>query len=158
MIYRDVELPPLVGVTPATPVIVCDPGKRSGLVVAGPGGSPLHAWDADRLDCLQLAETAADRYPRAVLVVERFTISERTIRSGRDDSALRIIGALEWIVHQRASGIVVVQAPYDAMHTVPDSRLRTLGLWVPGREDHARDALRHYVLWCVRAARFRMRG
>lgn len=38
------------------------------------------------------------------------------------------------------------QSPSDAKRTIADDRLKTWGLWTPGK-DHMNDAKRHLLLW-----------
>jgi hypothetical protein len=130
------------------PVFVCDPGKASGWVEGV--GFTLRVGISPRRELLAVASAFAENHcGYGEFVVERFTITERTVRVGRDDTALRIIGVLEFLAEQYDLGWRL-QTPASAKSVVPDWRLRALGVWVPGREDHARDAMRHYALWRVR--------
>jgi hypothetical protein len=128
-----------------TPWLVLDPGKATGVVFA-------HAGElrADILDkravwrALRVFGRLCRDIGGGVVICERFTITERTIRAGRDDTALRLIGCAEWVADQSGCDFLL-QAPNEAKRLVPDWRLTALGLYAPGPADHHRDALRHYV-------------
>lgn len=134
---------------PCEPIFVIDPGKATGWA-SDDGRGDVTAAIADRdavLDELwRFADAWRSREQRPTLVFETFTVTERTLRVGRDYSALEIIGAAKFIAQRFGFGKVVGQTPVDAKRLVTDWRLQDLQLWYPGREDHARDALRHLVL------------
>lgn len=76
-----------------------------------------------------------------VLIIERYTIGERTVKFSRQSDALEITGALKWIADDEGLELVL-QQPRDAKRLFTDDRLRQMGWWARG-EEHARDALRH---------------
>ncbi len=89
-----------------------------------------------------------------VLVLERYEIQERTTKFSPQHHSLEIIGLLKY--HANRAGVeVVMQLPVEAMTTVPDTRLKALGLYVAGA-DHKRDALRHLLLYAAKHRLFRL--
>lgn len=76
-----------------------------------------------------------------VLVIERYTIQERTTKFSRQMDAPEIIGHLKGLA-RKLDIEVVMQQPAQAKRLFTDDRLRQFGWWAKG-EEHARDALRH---------------
>jgi hypothetical protein len=63
--------------------------------------------------------------------------------------ALHIIGGLEaMILTGTVDSHLYLQSPGQAKAFSTDEKLRKLGWWVKG-QDHARDALRHLLVWLV---------
>lgn len=89
-----------------------------------------------------------------VVVVERFTINQRTIKNTQAPWSLMGIGVVT-AVEALAGREVVLQNPSDALGFVDNDMLRRLGLWHRGGEGHANDALRHAVLYAVNRLRWR---
>lgn len=131
-----------------TALYVCDPGLRSGWAT----------WEGERIEsgildpmeqCAHLSYWAGAHFQRqdALIVFERFTITERTAKLTQQHWSLELIGAGKWIAHERGIPFLTpLPSPNEAMGFCPDDRLRTLGLYVPGKEDHERVALKHLVL------------
>lgn len=140
--------------------------KRFVLAV-DPGGLTGWAWHATEFDSipasgqdepmafLRRVENALIPNGRDTLVVcEKFSISEGTVRKSREGALLtiRTIGALEWLCHKHGAEFDLTQTPADAKALVTNDRLRALGWWKVG-EDHSRDALRHLALRLVKECR-----
>lgn len=106
---------------------------RGGLLAV----KPLVDWLADRA----LEHRAHDSH----LIIERYTIGERTVKFSRQSDALEITGLLRFEA-QRHNIAEKRQLPRDAMRMWTDERLRAFGWWARG-EEHARDALRHLGLF-----------
>ena len=83
-----------------------------------------------------------------VVVIERYTIGERTVKFSRQSDALEITGHLRAMA-DAAPQKVVLQQPRDAMRMFTDERLKAFGWWARG-EEHARDALRHLGLYLAK--------
>lgn len=89
--------------------------------------------------------------PPDVIVAERFTINQQTIRHSQQTTALEVIGYLRACAH-RDKIPFVLQTPADAKRFATDARLDTLG-WTQrpkAQHDHANDALRHLMLYLVK--------
>lgn len=137
-------------------VLAVDPGGLTGWAWFAPDLDPAPFSGQDPpLDFLRRAESALERNGRDVLVVcEKFTISEGTVRKSREGAllTLRTIGALEWLAHKHGAEFDLTQTPAEAKALVTNDRLRALGWWKVG-EDHSRDALRHLGLRLVKERR-----
>lgn len=89
-----------------------------------------------------------------VLIIERYTIGERTVKFSRQSDALEITGLLKAVSLE--NGVLpVLQQPRDAKRLFTDDRLRQMGWWAKG-EEHARDALRHLGFYCARKRLIRL--
>ena len=89
-----------------------------------------------------------------VVVVERFTINQRTIKNTQAPWSLMGIGVIT-SVQMLSDKDIVLQNPSDAMGLVDNPMLTRLGLWHKGGQGHANDALRHAVLYAVKTLRWR---
>lgn len=123
-------------------ILAVDPGLRSGWA----WWAGLEHFDVGIEDPMPLLDLCVESVDRVDLVVcEAFKITQRTAQLSAQHWSLEIIGALRWMCH--SAGVeFVLQTPAEAKSFVPDQRLRDLGMWTPGKEDHARDATRHLVL------------
>ena len=88
------------------------------------------------------------------VVVERFTINQRTIKNTQAPWSLMGIGVITSVMMLSDRGIIL-QNPSDAMSLVDNPMLTRLGLWHKGGQGHANDALRHAVLYAVKKLRWR---
>lgn len=78
------------------------------------------------------------------LVYESYQITQRTLRTTREQGSMWIIGAALLVAHTR--GIKVTsQTPSAGKRFATDDKLERLGWRVPGV--HARDAARHALLY-----------
>lgn len=75
-----------------------------------------------------------------LVVLEAFTISQRTLTVTRTDDALNIIGAIQYLCW-RDKVECVQQKPSDVKPVVTDRVLKNIEFW--HASDHARDAARH---------------
>lgn len=73
--------------------------------------------------------------------IERFTISAATLRKGRVDDPLDVIGYLKYAAW-RCGFPYRFSKPADVMQTFPDSALKRAGMFTTGKQ-HANDAARH---------------
>jgi hypothetical protein len=88
---------------------------------------------------------------RIVFVVEDFILREGSHSSERSGlSSPRIVSLVEGEVGVKFPAIEMPrQSPSNAKTVATDARLRSNGLWRPGRP-HENDAVRHLVLWVRR--------
>ena len=94
--------------------------------------------------------------PGDVIVAERFTINQQTIRHSQQTTALEVIGYLRAIALGWGEVDFVLQTPADAKRFAQigsnqNARLDKLG-WTQrplAANDHANDALRHLMLYLV---------
>lgn len=123
-------------------VLAVDPGLRSGWACWSGGD-----FQTGICDPMELLDFCSERmgYQPDLLACEAYKITARTAKLSAQNWSLELIGALRWMCH-RSSVPFVLQTPAEAKSFVPDQRLRDLGMWTPGKEDHARDATRHLVL------------
>lgn len=133
-------------------VYALDTGKTAGFA----------AWDDGDLEspffCEQgpgweLLDLAFELPTPDVVIVERLSISERTIRTaGEVMEAIEQLGVVRYWASKH--GIkMVLSNPSDAMKFATDAKLRRGGMWVPGKE-HARDASRHLLTRLVEWGRW----
>lgn len=131
--------------------LALDPGKITGAVIfepAGAGKIRLLDWEEiPYTDMPQWLFGALDScvLPIDLIIVEKYTISQRTIKVARQSEPLDVIGGAKFLA--ALAGIDVrVQSASDAKTAYPDKRLKEIDLYgaVGGR--HARDALRHALL------------
>lgn len=128
-------------------VYAFDPGTLTGVVV----------WDADNgltyADQLNVFDLYAFVDERCADImhaqIERFTISERTIKASRVDDPLDVIGYLKYAAW-RCEFPWEFSKPSDVMATYTDAALKRAGLFTKGK-GHANDAARHLARHLVRA-------
>lgn len=140
-------------------IIAIDPGlatgmcglrprdDRSGLDISFAGEySPMETGDT-------LDHVLRDRGDEeCVIVIERFVISRSTASNSQAPWSLEIIGNTRWLSHTYlGTDQIVLQTPSDAKSLVTNERIKNLGLWQRGSKGHVIDAIRHGVLYSVRA-------
>lgn len=143
-------------------ILAVDPGKKTGWAIAEQerGDWPVPVTGAlpqdEFLDFVW--EELAGAYPPDVIVCEAYLIGPQTLKKTRGENwSLEQIGTLRWMAHYWGREFVL-QTPAQAKVAVPDETLKLLGFWIPGQEDHERDALRHFTLLVTqRDAGFRRR-
>jgi len=143
-------------------IIGVDPGKTTGIahIAFNDSGSPFHvdyeavpyedSPDGDHpVDVVrELIETAIAyaEMPRVAVVAEQFVLEEGT--HGVDTTALRVLGALEYLLRQsRYSGVELVYQLRTAKRLVKDRHLKSLDLY--SDSPHSRDALRHIAAYVL---------
>lgn len=135
-------------------ILVIDPGRTTGIasVDASNIGNPVFEW-SDELDfietCNRVNKVLRD-HPQTQVVMERFTITPQTGKNGPGAlDAIGIIGVVRYLVTAYGAPEIVYQTPAQAKNFCDNTRLRALGVWHRGGAGHARDALRHAVLYLV---------
>ena len=89
-----------------------------------------------------------------VIVCERYTVTTRTLKLSQQLEALYCIGGLLVLARLHELEEPVLQGPGEAKALVTDDKMDTLGILdLTKGKGHARDAMRHYVLWLVKTHR-----
>lgn len=125
-------------------ILSIDPGLKTG-VVAG----TLRVWQQWELDFPDiytwLDEHIGDR-KFDVVVIENFLISAQTGKKSQAPWSLKIIGAVEHMCIKYGVDLVL-QTPSEAKNFITNDKMRKYGMWITGGEGHARDAMRHFLLY-----------
>jgi len=131
-------------------ILAVDPGVMTGWAYLDPNDVE---WKAPV--CGQSEQAAFTSMVRSyentweAIVVERYTITQETLRKSRQPASLEIIGFLraeaQWLDIP-----FVLQTPADAKRFASDEKLAAAGWLQPKKDDHANDALRHLLLYCVK--------
>lgn len=134
-------------------VVSLDPGGTTGAVVVDwngdispePETSPLLVVEQVPFDLMPMwFDNVIREHSVGLVVIERFFISERTVRTTRQPEAMYVIGGVMFMA-SLADIPVRMQAASDAKSAFPNDRL--VGWPVTGR--HSKDALRHFLLSCL---------
>lgn len=145
-------------------LISIDPGKASGFAL-------LDYTDMDdikiiysgELEQYETSETVEKLLTKEVeadyeIVMEKFTITAQTGKNTNGGNwSPEIIGSVKYLA-QREGVPFSEQTPAEAKNFVPNERMKAVGIWHRGGEGHARDALRHAVLYLVRKKGWRPEG
>lgn len=132
-------------------IIGIDPGETTGIVVITPYEGEIVVADSLHLTGWAaadwLAETLRLNRTDTEVVIERFTISQRTLQGTRHGpiETLHMIGALRYVCH-RYDVTPFFQTPAQAKSAYSDETLHDLVLWGRVFGPHERDALRHALL------------
>lgn len=131
--------------------LAVDPGETVGGALALRDGERWRvesSWMLPQQPFLEWAEHYVAAWAPGTIVIccERFSITQRTLRSGRSDEfhAIETNGVMRFLT-RKCRHPFVLQNPGDAKDFAPDARLREVGLYTPG-PDHANDAARHAFL------------
>lgn len=135
-------------------ITICgiDPGKTTGLVVieaSGPGrlDRVLFAEQIAYDDAPSTIDRLLDIYALDVVAMERFTISERTIKSNRVNEPLDVIGGVKFLLALNdRRPLLLMQGSSDAKTAYSDFRLDAMGIGSIAPKPHGKDALRHALL------------
>lgn len=149
-------------------LMAIDPGKASGFVILDLeetqiSGSPpviVYSGEPDQFDACHRASTwlaDPERGPVTHVVMEDFLITPETGKKKETRYSLEVIGAVRYAaaLHQVK---FVLQTPSAAKSFVDNDRLRNMDLWVPGGEGHAKDAMRHAILYLANSLRLAPTG
>ena len=129
-------------------ILALDPGKTTGAVMIEWAGEvppdPVLVWSAQiAFDGISVFLDEHIASGLDLLVMERFVISDRTVRSSRQMEPLTVLGGATIFAQLR--GIPVrMQAASDAKNAFPNEALRRWSIKGP----HAKDAMRHALLAC----------
>lgn len=133
--------------------VAVDPGTTTGLVKLDSHRVQQNRFANRVIDYAQLPFDEAVHWLEGalvvadLLVVERFTITQRTLTGSRPGSndAMHMIGACR-AMRVRYQVAMELQAPVDAKTAFNDSVLRDIRVYNQVSGTHARDALRHALL------------
>lgn len=105
-------------------------------------------WDTDVNSVALNMQYFIDEYKPDLIVVEKFIITQQTVRFTRQPDALWIIGGVRFLADIR--GIPIHMQPASLAKTTWDAkRLQSTGWSKVVKQKHARDALRHALTACV---------
>lgn len=131
-------------------LLAVDPGGTTGFSVANImtgelilcGQQPPHKFER------WVEFYAREMRDQLTIICERFTISQRTLKSSRAGSydALYVIGALRYFSVEHCGRELHFQQPVEAMNLFTDERLKAMG-WYQKAFGHANDSLRHLAFW-----------
>ncbi len=123
-------------------ILGIDPGKMTGMCLLVKG--EVRWFEEVPFD--DIHTVLKDTIPETdLVVVERYTISMRTVKMTRQYEALYTIGMTIYLtrIHKVE---MTLQSPADAKAAFDDDHLRELGMYDQVVGGHARDALRHALL------------
>lgn len=128
-------------------IYAIDPGKVTGVACYDPeNNAHPEFWMTE--DWQGLAEDLIE-CPVDHLVIEKFTINNRTAQRAPDGLPLRIIGALEFVAWLQGYHLHY-QDPPSVMRIITDDVLKALGWYTPTTHgDHANDAARHLAVYAL---------
>lgn len=135
-------------------VLCVDPGKMTGICLYDwRGDDPSIAWsdELEFMDTCHRVNATLQQCDSVVLVCESFIITPQTAKNSVAPWSLELIGVMKYLTGALGKPAPVMQTAGDAKRFCDNDRLRALGLWHRGGAGHARDALRHGVLYMVRA-------
>lgn len=139
-----------------TLVVAVDPGLLTGVcMVEFDHDAGCKLYQSKELEFGEVLPWATVELSVAdAVVVERFSITMRTIKNTPAPWSLEVTGVVR-AVALRNDKSIVLQNPGDAMKFVSNEMLHRLELWHRGGEGHANDALRHAVLFAVKHLHWR---
>jgi hypothetical protein len=129
-------------------IIAIDPGKISGIAVYD-GSSQFRTYEHDVQSTIRFVDNVWHQLHGDIEVVtEKFTISERTLKTALSLDALDING---WLVieSQRRDFPLKIQTPAQAKSFSTDDKLKALGWFNPSLDGHANDAARHLMVYLI---------
>lgn len=135
-------------------VIAVDPGKISGIAIwTDEKPLEIRSYEENVYDTVHILKNivGAPMYFQnhdIVVVTERFTISERTIKTALSLDALDING---WLTCEEEfhSYDLVFQTPTQAKKFATDAKLKALDWFERTKDGHANDAARHLMVYLV---------
>lgn len=137
-----------------THVMAVDPGLLSGVAIFSYVDGKLTLEQSDELPWQELGELAeyhlAIRNKGMAVVCERFTITVQTAKNSQAPWSLECIGMLQWLAYKNHAGDFTLQSVNEAKNMFPNDMLHTLDYWHRGGEGHARDAIRHGLLFALK--------
>ena len=125
-------------------IVGIDPGDTTGMFTYNTNTLSHTAQHHTDIDQLLARIRNFTTWSEVFIGMERFHISERTVRSTRQPKVLDVIGAV------KALGVPIIeQNASDAKHIGTDEVLKSIGWYTP-RLRHANDAARHCLLLLAR--------
>lgn len=130
-------------------IIAFDPGKITGVAMWEGTTAEDADFTADQYTVEDLY-VAVDEWCDTMdfAQIEKFTISQATIRKAAESDPLDVIGYLKYAAW-RCGFQIGWSKPADVMKTFPDAALKKAGMFTPGK-GHANDATRHLAWYLVK--------
>lgn len=123
-------------------VLGIDPGGTTGIAVLEVPS--LRVLVAEEFDIVGVFENLRHLVKSVDLVtVERYTISQRTLKMTRQSDALYIIGATMLVCLEEGVPMEL-ESPTNAKNAFPNEMLKAHGVW--HTSTHVKDAMRHALL------------
>jgi hypothetical protein len=128
-----------------------DPGKVCGIALWHPFETlGLKTDELSPLETIGLFEDLwRNSLGQVTVVTEKFTISERTLKTALSLDALDVNGWLT-IESQRRGFELVVQTPAQAKRFSTDQKLQALNWFERTKDGHANDAARHMLVYLMK--------
>lgn len=134
-----------------------DPGETCGVARLRELPNGWHAFDSYALtsdDAIDLVRVWLHGGPTpthgTVVVCERYTIGQRTVKMSRQPRALEVIGAVRRACREEGT-LFELQGVSDAKRLGNQDVLKRIGWWRVGPDaDHANDAAAHVLLATAR--------
>lgn len=134
-------------------IIGIDPGLVSGYARFNFTPEGLSLEESSELPWNELGEMLDKRLPEnpaeTAVAIERFTITLATAKKSQAPWSLECIGMTQWLCYQHHVADFVLQNVNEAKNTFSNERLKHLDYWHRGGEGHARDAIRHSLLYAL---------
>jgi len=130
-------------------VITLDPGMTTGVAAYDSRRHIFEAMQCPPREAMEWLSGEIDANRVDLVVYETFRISARTVKQTQAGSlvAIETIGVARWLCD--GAGVEFInQDPGEAMGFATNERLKHLGVYATA--DHARDAVRHLVLVCIK--------
>lgn len=127
-------------------VYAFDPGKLTGVAVWDTETSEFFADQLTVHELYEYVDSACDQIGYSQ--IEKFTITERTLKVARETDPMDVIGYLKYAAW-RCGFPWGMSIPAEVMSTFPDKSLRKAGMFTTGK-GHANDAARHLAWYLVR--------
>lgn len=140
---------------PALAVPGTERGPSSWSVSLPPGGDQLPPQEFGQW----LEQTTTTWREELTLIVEKFTISQRTLKVSRGGSydALEVIGICRYLSLRDCGRDLEMSQPSEVMQLFPDTWLRERG-WYPKGQPHAADSMRHLARALAKRGLIRVSG
>jgi hypothetical protein len=134
-------------------IVAVDPGLASGLAYFSFEDGDLQLLHSAELNWHELGDWCESHFPqlgsRLAVVCERFVIGKKTTTNTQAPWSLECNGMMQWLAYKHGAGDFVLQKVSEAKLTFSNERLHHLGYWHRGGDGHARDAIRHGLLWAL---------
>jgi hypothetical protein len=126
-------------------VVGVDPGETTGVFVLSDEGE-VTSYELMFLEAVNVVETIARERAlerrKVLIAVERFWISDRTLKAGLETYwSIEITGCMRWVAMRYAFPFKRYSQA-DTMAFLHNDGLRKLGWWYRGGDGHANDAAR----------------
>lgn len=132
-------------------VLALDPGLTSGVaLLAREGPQVLYSAELDFETTGRVIEHYLSADPQHIApVAERFIITTKTGEKSQAPWSLEGIGMMRWLALRHGAGPLTLFNPSDAKAMFPNDALRRVECWHRGGAGHARDAIRHGLMYLV---------